>query len=96
MAVFVTGGTGFIGSHLVEALVRNNEQVYALARKTSNRTDQLKKLGVTLIDGDVTDASSCWDSVPNAVTLCRILLSFLLQSYVWFCRYDPDGWRLLR
>jgi dihydroflavonol-4-reductase len=57
MPVFVTGATGFIGSHLVEALVQNNEQVYALARKTSN-TDRLKRLGVKLIDGDVTDASS--------------------------------------
>ena len=57
MPVFVTGATGFIGSHPVEALVRNNEQVYAPVRKTSN-TGRLKRLGSTLIDGDVTDASS--------------------------------------
>jgi dihydroflavonol-4-reductase len=72
MPVFVTGATGFIGSHLVEALVRNNEQVYALARKPSNRTDQLKKLGVTLIDGDVTDASSLKGAMKDCQTVYHL------------------------
>jgi dihydroflavonol-4-reductase len=71
MPVFVTGGTGFIGSHLVEALVRKNEQVYALARKTSN-TNRLKKLGVTLIDGDVTDASSLKGAMKDCQTVYHL------------------------
>ncbi|XXU80948.1 NAD-dependent epimerase/dehydratase family protein [Sorangium sp. So ce1151] len=32
MKVFVTGGSGFIGGHLIEALVRAGHAVSALAR----------------------------------------------------------------
>ena len=54
MRVFVTGGTGFTGSHLVERLVKEGYEVSALARKTSN-TELFKRLGVEIITGDITD-----------------------------------------
>ncbi len=57
MPAFVTGGTGFVGGYLVEALVKGGEQVRALARRTSNTT-LLKDLGVEIVEGDVTDPSS--------------------------------------
>jgi len=62
MRVFVTGGTGFTGSHLVERLVKEGYEVRALARKTSN-TDLFKRLGVEIITGDITDK----DVVTKAV-----------------------------
>ncbi|WP_166242140.1 NAD-dependent epimerase/dehydratase family protein [Paenibacillus turpanensis] len=34
MNIFVTGGTGFVGSAMMEALVANGHNVYALVRKT--------------------------------------------------------------
>lgn len=34
--IFVTGGTGFIGSNLIRRLVREGAEVYALVRETSN------------------------------------------------------------
>jgi len=95
MPVFVTGGTGFIGSHLVEALVRNNEQVYALARKTSNRTDRLKELGATLIDGDVTDAPS----LKGAMKDCQTVYHLANRYEMWmpdkslFYKVNVDGTR---
>jgi nucleoside-diphosphate-sugar epimerase len=36
MKIFVTGGTGFIGSHLIRALMADGHEVLALRRKTSN------------------------------------------------------------
>lgn len=47
MKTFVTGGTGFLGGHLVRRLVESGHKVTVLARETSN-TEKLKPLGVKL------------------------------------------------
>ena len=54
MKAFVTGGTGFLGRHLVELLVEAGWQVTALHRKTSD-ISHLQKPEVKLVAGDVTD-----------------------------------------
>ena len=50
--VFVTGGTGFIGSHLVDELIKKNYTVKCLVRKTSN-IKWLKDKPVEFINGDL-------------------------------------------
>jgi nucleoside-diphosphate-sugar epimerase len=54
MKAIVTGGTGFIGGKLVEALVSEGYEVRCLIRKTSN-VSRLKELGVELFLGDLGD-----------------------------------------
>lgn len=61
----VTGGSGFIGGHLVEALVRRGTHVRALVRETS-RTEVLAEAGAELVIGDLTDAASVGAAVQGA------------------------------
>ena len=58
MKVLVTGGSGFLGSHVAEILSGEGHDVVALVRKTSN-TKFLKTLErVTLAEGAVEDRAS--------------------------------------
>jgi nucleoside-diphosphate-sugar epimerase len=61
MRTLVTGSTGILGSHLVEALMARAYDVRALVRKTSD-TGHLRTTGAELVYGDVTD----YDSLPAA------------------------------
>ena len=55
-STLVTGGAGFIGSHLVEALLKRGQQVRVLDNFSSGRAANLAHLsGVDVITGDVRD-----------------------------------------
>ena len=57
MKIFVTGGTGFIGTHLVRRLAVTDHQVTCMIRKSSNTT-VLEQLHVNLVVGDNTNPDS--------------------------------------
>jgi dihydroflavonol-4-reductase len=52
MQYFVTGATGFIGSHLVDRLVSEDHDVIALTRSRSNAAHLPE--AVTVVEGDIT------------------------------------------
>jgi nucleoside-diphosphate-sugar epimerase len=64
----VTGATGFVGSHVAEALRARGDDVRALAREGAD-TALLEKFGVTLVRGDVTDA----EAVKRAAEGCDVV-----------------------
>jgi nucleoside-diphosphate-sugar epimerase/predicted dehydrogenase len=68
--VLVTGANGFIGSHVVERLLRDGSRVHALVRKPAFVPDALRHPSVTLFAGDVTDAAA----LERAMADCRSVI----------------------
>src|SRR5205823_4718310 len=64
MTVLVTGASGLVGSHVVQALVSRGERVRALVRPPSR--EAVVRLGAEAVAGDVTDAAA-WQSAARGV-----------------------------
>ena len=67
--VLVTGGAGFIGSHLVDSLLANNNEVICLDNFATGRRENiasaLKNPLFTLIEGDIRDRSVCREAMKD-------------------------------
>ena len=57
MRALVTGGAGFIGSHLVDALVERGDDVWVLDNLASGRRENVNE-GSRLVEADVRDAGA--------------------------------------
>jgi UDP-glucose 4-epimerase len=55
MDVFLTGGTGFIGSYVVEELLKNGHRVTILARNVHKVSGFIGREGIRLVRGALTD-----------------------------------------
>lgn len=67
MNVFLTGGTGFVGMHLAQALLKRGWQVTALVRRPEGAEAQtLLKWGASLAPGDVTRPESLRTAMQGA------------------------------
>jgi NADH dehydrogenase len=72
VTVLVTGGTGFVGPHVVHALRARSVPVRALVRDR-RRASRLEAWGVELVDGDVTDAASLRVACDGAETVVHLV-----------------------
>lgn len=81
MKVFITGGTGFIGRHLMRRMAQTGHTIYCLARKTSD-TKELRALGAHIIMGDVNDKAS----LNQGMRGCDWVFN-LANVYSW---WEPD------
>ena len=91
MTVLVTGGTGFVGPHVVHALRVRDVAVRALVRNPS-RASRLAAWGVELVRGDVTDAASLRDACADVDGVVH-LVAIIKGSPVDFERVMVEGTR---
>lgn len=62
MKVFITGGSGFIGQHVIHQLQSRGHEISALAR-SENSANLLQRMGVNVIRGDINHPQSFFDGV---------------------------------
>ncbi len=82
MTALVTGGTGFVGSHVVRLLVERGDKVKALARPRSRR-DNLEGLDPQLLEvvpGDLTDPESLREAIRGCDTLYHVAADYRLWA----------------
>jgi UDP-glucose 4-epimerase len=65
MKYLVTGGAGFIGSHITRTLLERGDQVRILDNFSSGKRENLTGLDVELIEGDLRDASKVAEAVKG-------------------------------
>jgi len=68
----VTGGTGFIGRHLVNKLLSENIRVRVLIRSKSIHADRMKGLDVEIIHGDLKESLSIDKALKGVNTIYHV------------------------
>ncbi len=103
--IFVTGGTGLVGSHLLLELTRKHGHVKALKRKTSNTemvrkifswyTDDFEKLyrGIEWTEGDILDEFSLYHALKGVDLIyhCAAIVSFDTRKKSEMIRNNVEG-----
>lgn len=64
MKALVTGGTGFVGGHLIDRLIERGDEVTALVR-SPERARRLADLGVRLVRGDLADVRAMTEAAAD-------------------------------
>jgi dihydroflavonol-4-reductase len=79
MRALITGATGFVGSAVARALLREGWQVRALVRPNSNRLN-LESVEVETVAGDLSDRSSLEHAVAGCEALFHVAADYRLGA----------------
>ncbi|MCP4422197.1 MAG: NAD-dependent epimerase/dehydratase family protein [Chloroflexi bacterium] len=82
MIAFLTGGSGFIGQHVVQKLVARGDTVRALARSEESASI-LRQLGATVFMGDITDSASLRPAMEGCDVVFHIAAWYKLGAPDW-------------
>jgi len=83
MLAFVTGATGFVGSHVARALAANGADLRLLVRANSN-TKNIAELKADLVTGDLREPAS----LEKAIAGCDAVFHVAADYRLWV--RDPD------
>jgi nucleoside-diphosphate-sugar epimerase len=82
MKAFVTGGTGFIGKHVVRKLVERKYNVYALVRSGESAAE-MARMGATPVHGTITDMASMREGMRGSDVVFHIAGWYKVGSPDW-------------
>jgi 2-alkyl-3-oxoalkanoate reductase len=94
MKTLVTGATGFVGSHLAEALRRRGDEVTALAR-SAGKAAALAPLGVRVVPGDLHDPTALQRAVEGQDLVYHVAGVVAARCEADFIAANRDGTRNL-
>ncbi|HVH09110.1 MAG TPA: NAD(P)-dependent oxidoreductase [Gemmatimonadales bacterium] len=90
MKAFVTGGTGFVGAHLVQALCARGDTVTCLVR-SPERAAALGWRAVRLVQGDLEDRAALRAGAAGAEVIYHVAGRISAPSAAAFMRANRDG-----
>src|SRR5262245_22717742 len=89
MTVFLTGGTGFVGSHCAQIFLAEGWRVRALVRRPE-RAGLLPR-GVEVVQGELGELSSYRDGLKGCTAIVNCAASTSARSLAEFRRVNVDG-----
>src|SRR5690348_10798106 len=89
---FVTGGTGFVGAHLVQALRARGDRVTALVRSPA-KAQALGWTDVRIVRGDLHDRAALADGCADADVVYHVAGLIAARNYTGFVAANRDGTR---
>jgi nucleoside-diphosphate-sugar epimerase len=87
MRVFVTGASGFVGSAIVQELLRNGHEVFGLVRSEKS-AGQLAAAGATPLPGDVNDPEILHRAVADSDAVIHTAFNHDFSQFKASCEAD--------
>ena len=91
MNVFVTGGTGFVGAHLVKALRARGDSITCLVRRPALAEQLGWGNDVRLVKGDLNDADALREASAGADAVYHVAGKIAARDAIEFMATNRDG-----
>ena len=92
--VLVTGATGFVGAHVVEALSRTGVSIRAAVRKSS-KLDFLRQFDVEIVTAGLEDEAAMREAVAGSDVVVHLAAATRASSAEEFARANARGTRVV-